>query len=155
MKLATAARPWRVVNASISGETTAGGAGAHRGTCSRVTARRRSSSSSARTTLRGLDLTLTERNLRDMVRRSKEEGARVLMLGIQVPPNYGRAYTERFGATFARVAQAEKVPLVPFFLDGVAQRPELFQPDRIHPTEQAQPRILENVWPTLSRLLQH
>ena len=105
--------------------------------------------------LRGLDLTLTERNLRDMVRRSKAEGARVLMLGIQVPPNYGRAYTERFGATFARVAQAEQVPLVPFFLDGVAQRPELFQADRIHPTEQAQPRILENVWPSLSRLLQH
>ena len=150
-----AARPWRVVNASISGETTAGGAGR----IADLLARHRPAAVvielGANDALRGLDLTLTERNLRDMVRRSKAEGARVLMLGIQVPPNYGRAYTERFGATFARVAQAEQVPLVPFFLDGVAQRPELFQADRIHPTEQAQPRILENVWPSLSRLLQH
>jgi len=154
-RLAAASRPWRVVNASISGETTAGGAGR----IADLLARHRPAAVvielGANDALRGLDLTLTERNLRDMVRRSKAEGARVLMLGIQVPPNYGRAYTERFGATFARVAQAEQVPLVPFFLDGVAQRPELFQADRIHPTEQAQPRILENVWPSLSRLLQH
>ena len=72
---------------------------------------------------------------------------------MQVPPNYGRANTDAFAALFRNVAEREKASLLPFFLDGVADRPELFQPDRIHPNESAQARMLENVWPALRPLL--
>lgn len=84
---------------------------------------------------------------------SREAGARALLLGMRVPPNYGRGYAERFAGLYDSVARAEKVPLVPFFLDGVGERLEFFQADRIHPNEQAQPQLLENVWPALRRLL--
>jgi len=103
--------------------------------------------------LRGLDLVATERNLREIARLSRRAGARVLILGMMVPPNYGRRYGEQFSGIFARVAADEKAALVPFFLEGVAERIELFQPDRIHPTAQAQPMMLDNVWPALERLL--
>ena len=101
----------------------------------------------------GLALAATEDNLAVMARQSREAGARVLLLGMQVPPNYGRAYTDAFAALFRSVADREKAALLPFFLDGVAERPELFQPDRIHPNEAAQSRLLDNVWPALRPLL--
>jgi acyl-CoA thioesterase-1 len=103
--------------------------------------------------LRGLPLVGTEQNLRDMVRAAKAAGARPLLLGMQMPPNYGRVYAEQFAAVYRRVADAEKVPLVPFFLDGFGDKIDYFQPDRIHPAEKAQPLMLDNVWPTLSRML--
>ncbi|GIX25166.1 MAG: arylesterase [Caldimonas sp.] len=145
-----------VINASISGDTSAGGR-------SRLPALLRQHRPThvvielgGNDALRGLPLEATQRNLTEMVRMSRQAGARVLLVGIQVPPNYGRAYTERFAAVFEHVASTEKVPLVPFLLRGVADVPEaakFFQPDRIHPNEAAQPVLLDNVWPALRRLL--
>ena len=106
--------------------------------------------------LRGLPLQSTEANLTAMAQAARKAGARVLLVGMQVPPNYGADYTRRFAALFHTVAQAQKAALVPFLLQGVADGPEptkLFQADRIHPTAQAQPTMLENVWPALKKLL--
>jgi len=106
--------------------------------------------------LRGLPLQSTEANLTAMAQAARKAGARVLLVGMQVPPNYGADYTRRFAALFHSVAQAQKAALVPFLLQGVADGPEptkLFQADRIHPTAQAQPTMLENVWPALKKLL--
>ena len=106
--------------------------------------------------LRGLPLELTADNLGAMTQAAQKAGARVLLVGMQVPPNYGASYTQRFANTFAQVAQAEKAALVPFLLKGVADGKDplaLFQADRIHPNEQAQATLLANVWPVLQPLL--
>ena len=91
-----------------------------------------------------------------MARASQAAGAKVLIVGMQVPPNYGSDYTRRFEAVFAKVAGATKAPLVPFLLKGVADSPDaamLFQADRIHPAAVAQTKMLDNVWPELKKLL--
>lgn len=146
-------RPYAVANASISGETTAGG----RSRIDELLARHRPAvvviELGANDALRGLDLSSTEANLTEMVRAAKRAGARPLLVGMMMPPNYGRSYGERFRDLFAKVARAERVALAPFLLDGVADRVELFQADRIHPNEQAQARMLENVWGALRPLL--
>lgn len=142
-----------VVNASISGETTSGG----RTRLPELLARHKPSvviiELGGNDALRGLALGATEANLADMARASRQAGAQVLLLGMMMPPNYGRAYAEAFAASFKRVATQEKTALHPFFLERIADRIEYFQADRIHPTEQAQPLLLETVWPELSRLL--
>lgn len=145
--------PWQVVNASISGETTAGGRTRIAALLERHGPAVVVIELGGNDALRGLDLGATEANLAAMTRAARQAGARVLLLGMQVPPNYGRAYTDAFAALFRNVAEREKAALLPFFLDGVADRPELFQPDRIHPNESAQSRMLENVWPALRPLL--
>jgi len=89
-----------------------------------------------------------------MVQRSQQAGVKVLLIGMRIPPNYGLDYTEKFFQVFGKVANQHQVPLVPFFLEGVAQRPELFQDDRIHPNAAAQSIMLNNVWPKLKPLLQ-
>ena len=147
---------WRVVNASISGETTSGGR-------NRLPALLKTHQPElvlielgGNDALRGMPLDSTRDNLRTMARAARSAGARVVVVGMQVPPNYGRRYGEDFAALFARVAREESAALVPFLLRGVADIPEaesLFQPDRIHPTAQAQPRMLDNVWPVLQPLL--
>ncbi|MEN9904752.1 MAG: hypothetical protein RLZZ555_1317 [Pseudomonadota bacterium] len=147
---------WQVVNASISGDTTSGGR-------SRLPALLKQHSPAlvvielgGNDALRGLPLDLTRENLAAMVRMAREAGARVLLLGMQIPPNYGRQHAEQFRRVYAEVARAEQAALLPFFLAGVADGPNpiaLFQADRIHPNEAAQPRMLDNVWPELSRLL--
>ena len=107
--------------------------------------------------LRGLPLPSTEDNLTQMARASQAAGAKVLLVGIQVPPNYGTDYTRRFGEVFPKVAAATKSALVPFLLKNVADAPDaanLFQADRIHPLAVAQPRMLDNVWPELRKLIQ-
>lgn len=148
--------PWRVVNASISGDTTSGG----RARLPALLQQHRPAAVvielGGNDALRGLPLASTEANLVAMTRAAKAAGARVLLVGMQVPPNYGRQYTQDFERLFARAAQAEKVALVPFLLAGVADGPDpvaLFQPDRIHPKAEAQPRMLDNVWPALRKLL--
>jgi acyl-CoA thioesterase-1 len=88
-----------------------------------------------------------------MVEASSKAGARVLLVGVRIPPNYGRDYGERFFATFADVARERKVALAPFLLDGFAEQQEFFQADRIHPTQAAQAKMLANVWPHLQPLL--
>jgi acyl-CoA thioesterase I len=145
-----------VVNASISGDTTSGGR-------SRLPALLKTHRPAVvvielggNDALRGLPLAMTQSNITEMTRAAKAAGAKVLIAGMQVPPNYGRKYTDDFAALFATVARAERVALVPFLLDGVANVPNadaLFQADRIHPKAEAHPRILENLWPVLRPLL--
>jgi len=103
--------------------------------------------------LRGLPIPAMQDNLAAMIETSLAGGAAVLLIGIRVPPNYGRDYSERFRASFAALARKYKVGLVPFLLDGFADSLDYFQADRIHPTAAAQPRMLENVWPALRQLL--
>ncbi len=146
----------KVVNASISGDTSSGGR-------SRLAALLKTHKPSVvvielggNDALRGLPLDMTEGNLTAMTQAAKKAGARVLLLGMQVPPNYGGAYGATFSGLFNKVAKAEKVALMPFFLAGVADVPDVaaqFQADRIHPNEQAQAKMLANVWPELKKLL--
>ncbi|MBU1442844.1 MAG: arylesterase [Gammaproteobacteria bacterium] len=145
-----------VVNASISGDTTSGGKARLAGLLAAHKPTLVVLELGANDALRGLPLADTEKNLTDMTRAAQAAGAQVLIVGIQVPPNYGGDYTRRFSALFDSVARATKAPLVPFLLKGVADAPDaasLFQADRIHPNAAAQPTILENVWPALRKLL--
>jgi len=146
----------QVVNASISGETTSGGVSrlprlltAHRPSHVIVEL-------GANDALRGLPLAGTRSNLSKMVREVKAAGAKALVIGMRVPPNYGRRYADDFAALFTRVAKDEGAGLVPFLLRGVADVPQaelLFQSDRLHPTAQAQSVMLDNVWVVLKPLL--
>lgn len=152
-RLAAEAPEHEVVNASISGETTSGGA-------SRLPALLAEHQPAivilelgGNDALRGLQMSMTENNLRTMTQAARRQGAQVVIVGMQIPPNYGRAYTESFRKLFASVAEEEDAALVPFLLEGIATDPDMFQPDRIHPAEQAQPALLENVWPVLRPLL--
>jgi acyl-CoA thioesterase-1 len=103
--------------------------------------------------LRGMLPNQLQQNLASMIDRSRDAGAKVLLLGMQLPPNYGARYTKAFAEVYGQLAQDKKVPLVPFFLEGVGGVPELMQADGIHPAAVAQGKLLENVWPTLKPLL--
>ena len=148
--------PASVVNASISGDTTSGGR-------SRLPALLKKHGPThvlielgGNDALRRLPMNTIEMNLSDMTWAARESGARVLLVGIKVPANYGRAYNDSFAAMYEKVSSTLKVPLVPFILKGVADVPQagsLFQADRIHPNEQAQSTLLDNVWPSLKALL--
>ena len=147
----------RVVNASISGDTTSGG----RSRLPALLAQHKPThvilELGGNDALRGLPLNMTRDNLATMARASKAAGARVVVSGMQMPPNYGRKYAEDFAAMFATVAKAEVAALVPFLLKGVADiadsEEKMFQADRIHPNVSAHPIILGNVWPVLMPLL--
>lgn len=144
--------PARVVNASVSGDTTSGGR-------SRLPALLKSHQPThvilelgANDALRGLALKNTEDNLAWMTEQAQKAGAKVTLVGMQVPPNYGARYGEQFAGVFPAVARKYGTALVPFLLEGVADDPDptrWFQADRIHPSAQAQPRLLANVWPVL------
>jgi len=145
-----------IVNASISGETTSGGR-------SRLAALLTTHKPAwvvvelgANDALRGLPLTMTHDNLTAITRSIRTSGAQVVIVGMQLPPNYGRRYGQEFAGLFAQVAQAEGAALVPFMFKGVADAPNaeaLFQADRIHPKAEAHPTILANIWPVLRPLL--
>ena len=146
----------QVVNASISGDTTSGGRSRLPTLLTQHKPTHVVIELGGNDALRGLPLAMTRSNLTAMVRAAKDAGAKVLLAGMQVPPNYGRSYSEQFTQMFAQVAKAEGAALVPFLLAGVADGPNaqaLFQGDRIHPTAQAHPTILANVWPVLRPLL--
>jgi acyl-CoA thioesterase-1 len=143
-----------VVNASISGDTSSGGKArlapllqTHRPDVFVLEL-------GSNDALRGLSLAETENNLNAMLTAAKNGKARTVLVGMQIPPNYGTVYTRQFAQLFDKVAKAHKSALVPFLLDGVAQQPSLFQADRLHPNEQAQAMLLDNVWPHLKPLLQ-
>jgi acyl-CoA thioesterase I len=155
-RLAAQQIPATVVNASISGDTTSGG----RSRLEPLLARHKPAvvviELGGNDALRGLPLAMTEENLSQMTQMAQRAGAKVLLVGMQVPPNYGADYADRFAAVYAKVARTHKAALVPFLLAGVADAPDptaLFQADRIHPREAAHPRILDNVWPELKKLL--
>ncbi|WP_310390263.1 arylesterase [Roseateles sp.] len=148
--------PQQVLNASISGDTTAGGRARLGALLQQHKPKVVIIELGGNDALRGLPLASSHENLTAMTRAAKAAGARVLLLGMQVPPNYGASYGREFAGLFERVAKAEKVALVPFLLKGVADRPDAldwFQPDRIHPQAKAHPVMLELVWPNLRPLL--
>lgn len=146
----------KVVNASISGDTTSGGR-------SRLPVLLKQHQPThvvielgGNDALRGLPLQMTEDNLSKMTQAAQQAGARVLLVGMQIPPNFGTDYANRFSGLFGKVAKQHKASLVPFFLQGVADAADplkLFQADRIHPREEAQPLMLDNVWPELKKML--
>ena len=155
-RLAQEKIPAKVVNASISGDTTAGG----RARLPALLAQHRPTQVilelGGNDALRGLPLSGTQDNLAQMTQAAQKAGARVLLVGMQVPPNYGGDYTRRFSAVFAEVAKQYRAGLVPFLLEGIADAPDarsLFQADGIHPRAEAHARMLDNVWPELKKLL--
>lgn len=145
-----------VVNASISGDTTSGGRARLASLLKQHQPTHVVLELGGNDALRGLPIQNTEDNLTQMTKAAQAAGAKVLIVGIQVPPNYGGDYLKRFEAIFQKVATTTKAAVVPFLLRGVADGPDaanLFQPDRIHPVAAAQPRMLDNVWPELKKLL--
>ncbi|MDQ1833540.1 arylesterase [Massilia sp. CCM 9029] len=136
-----------IVNASISGETTSGG----RARLPALLTQHKPDivviELGANDGLRGLPVPAAETNMRTMIELAQKNKARVLLVGMRIPPNYGRDYTERFFGMYKSLSTQYKAPLVPFMLDGVADKPALFQPDRLHPNAQAHPVILANIWP--------
>ena len=145
-KLHKESSPWIVFNASISGETSSGG-------LSRLPKLLEQKKPGivllelgANDALRGLSIQESEKNLRKMIQLSKSSGAKVLLFGMQIPPNYGQDYTKQFEKLYPQLAHQERVELLPFFLKGVAADINLFQADRIHPNEKAQNILFKNLW---------
>ena len=149
-------RDWRVLNASISGDTTAGGRARLPGLLKKHQPAIVIIELGGNDALRGLPLDATEANLLAMTQAAQKAGARVLLAGMQAPPNYGADYTRRFAGIYPRIARQTGAALAPFLLAGVADQPDAlahFQPDRIHPKAEAHPAILNNVWEPLHKLL--
>jgi acyl-CoA thioesterase-1 len=145
--------PWRIVNASVSGETTAGG-------LRRIAEDLKRHQPSvvvivlgANDALRGQPVAGMRSNLEQMIRLTRKARAEPVLVGLMIPPNYGIDYADQFRDMYRDIAAKGRIPLVPFLLEGIADKPELFQADQLHPTAAAQPRIADNVWPALAPLL--
>ena len=149
-KLKNDRNPWTVFNASISGETTSGGLARLPRLLEQKNPGIVMIELGANDALRGLPLADTAGNLRQMIQMSKKSGAKVVLFGMQIPPNYGQNYTTSFKTLYVSLAKEESIKLIPFFLEGVATKSELFQADRIHPNEAAQKILFQNVWEALS-----
>ncbi|HEX7034545.1 MAG TPA: arylesterase [Pseudomonadales bacterium] len=145
---------WRVINASVSGETTAGGLARLPDALERHQPDVVIIELGGNDGLRGYPIASIRDNLSRMVALARDAGCRVLLVGMQIPPNYGPRYTRAFVEVFAEVAEEHDVPLVPFLLEDVALRPGLMQADGIHPTAEAQEMLLDTVWPHLAPLLE-
>lgn len=152
-RLAKERADYSVVNASISGETTSGGAAR----LGRALEQHKPAvvilALGANDGLRGLPVAQMKQNLGAMAKAAKDSGARVLIAGMRMPPNYGPDYASAFDGAFVEVAKANRAALLPFLLKGMADKPELFLADRLHPAEAAQPILLDNVWKALRPLL--
>ena len=148
----TAIRKHRVINASISGETTAGGRSRLAGLLGQHRPQIVIVELGANDGLRGLSLNTMRDNLTGMLTQIRQTGARAILVGMRLPPNYG-AYAIDFGQHFTTIAQQTKTPLVPFLLDRLEQGPTHFLADGLHPTREAQPIILDNIWPALQPML--
>jgi acyl-CoA thioesterase-1 len=142
-----------VANASVSGDTSAGGAARLGAALERHRPAVVVLELGGNDGLRGLPAAEMKRNLSAMIEQSTKSGARVLLVGMKIPPNYGPDYTAAFDAVYADLAKRHKIALVPFLMEDFADQPDLFQPDRIHPAEAAQPLMLERVWKALQPLL--
>lgn len=143
----------QVVNASISGDTSAGGLARLPTLLAQHQPELVIIELGGNDGLRGQAPGQLQQNLAGMVQQSQKAGAKVLILGMRLPPNYGQRYTTAFAEVFPKVAEEYGAALVPFMLEGVAGVPSMMQSDGIHPTTAAQPRLLDNVWPTLKPLL--
>ncbi|MCJ1884387.1 arylesterase [Pseudomonas sp. LA21] len=144
---------YKVVNASISGDTSAGGLARLPALLSEQKPKLVVIELGGNDGLRGMAPAQLQQNLSGMVEQSRKAGAQVLLLGMKLPPNYGQRYTDAFARVFEAVAQEQKIVLVPFFLDGVGGVPGMMQADGIHPAVAAQPKLLDNLWPALKPLL--
>jgi acyl-CoA thioesterase-1 len=144
---------WRVVNASVSGETTAGGLRRIAEDLKRHKPAIVVIELGANDALRGQPVAGIRSNLEKMIRLARQARAEPVLVGLMIPPNYGIDYAEQFRALYGDLARRERTPLVPFLLEGIADKPEMFQRDQLHPTAQAQRRIADNVWPALEPLL--
>ena len=142
-----------VVNASISGETSGGGASRIQKTLQQHKPSIVVLELGANDGLRGLPVLQMKQNLAKIIDQAHKSGARVLLVGMKLPPNYGPDYTAAFESAFGELAKRYKTALIPFLLEDFAEKPELFQPDRVHPTEAAQPLMMERVWKALRPLL--
>ncbi len=142
-----------VVNASISGETTSGGRARLPALMAQYHPDIVVIELGANDGLRGLPVAAADANFRAMLTLTQHDKAQVLLLGMRLPPNYGREYTERYYGLYGKLAKDFKTSLVPFMLAGVADKPQLFQPDRLHPLAVAHPLILTNIWPQFSALI--
>jgi acyl-CoA thioesterase-1 len=152
-RLAAAGTDTDVVNASISGETTAGGRRRIEALLERHRPQVVIVELGANDGLRGIRIPIIRDNLSAIVAACKQHGAKTLLIGLRIPPNYGRDYTEKFHALFGEISARYKTSLVPFMLDGFAEDRSLFQEDGIHPTSEAQPLILQTVYKQLKPLL--
>ncbi len=152
-KLADEAPHWHVVNASVSGETTSSGLRRILPTLLEHQPAIVILELGANDGLRGIGVSETTRNLKSMIEACRRSRAKVVLVGMRIPPNYGPKYTKDFSAMFPDLAKRYKTGLVPFLLDGVAGNPALIQPDGLHPIAKAQPRLLQNVWPELKVLI--
>lgn len=142
-----------VVNASVSGETTSGGRTRLPALLAKYHPALVVIELGANDGLRGLPVAAAENNLRAMTAAAQQDGAKVVLIGMRMPPNYGRDYTEKFFAMYGTLSKEVKVPLVPFMLEGVADKPALIQADGLHPLAAAHPTILANIWPTVEKTL--
>jgi acyl-CoA thioesterase-1 len=152
-RIARAGLPWHVVNASVSGETTAGGLRRLPEDLKRHQPSVALIELGANDALRGQPVKAIRSNLEQMIRLARAAHAEPVLVGIMIPPNYGIDYATEFRDVYADVARRNKVKLVPFLLEGLVDKPEMFQADQLHPTAAAQARIVDNVWPTLEPLL--
>ncbi|MBU9617841.1 arylesterase [Burkholderia multivorans] len=152
-RLATERIDYSVANASVSGDTTSGGRARLPAVLQRLKPSIVVVELGANDALRGVPLATTEQNLRDIVADARRAHAKVVLVGMYVPSNYGPDYTQKFHAVYTRLSKELGVPLVPFLLAGIENKPDMFQSDQIHPTQQAQRVLLDNVWPTLKPLL--
>lgn len=146
-------RRWHVVNASISGETSAGGLARLPQLLQQYRPDVVLIELGGNDALQGLSLKALATNLQEMADKAKAAGSRVILVGMQVPPNYGPAYAQKFERLFAKVAGQADAPLVPFLMDGFGDDPTWFQADGIHPLARAHPRMLDNVWSVLRKML--
>jgi len=140
-----------IVNASVSGETTSGGRSRLPALLTRHKPALVVIELGANDGLRGLPVAAAQANLKAMADTAGKSGAKVMLVGMRIPPNYGRDYSEKFYAMYGTLSRELKAPLVPFMLDGVAEKTEMFQPDRLHPLAEAHPTILNNIWPVLEK----
>lgn len=144
---------YSVANASISGDTTSGGRARMPELIQRLKPSIVIVELGANDALRGVPLSTTEDNLRTIIEQAQQGHAKVVLVGMYVPSNYGPAYTQRFHAMYGTIAHDMNTRLVPFLLAGIENRPDMFQADQLHPTQEAQPVLLDNVWPVLAPLL--
>ena len=152
-KLAQTKSDWKVVNLSVSGETTAGGLSRLPAVLEEHRPELMLLELGANDGLRGTSLKAMSSNLEQMIQQAQKKNVNVLLFEMMIPPNYGPVYTQKFTRIFHDLGKQYTVPVAPFFLNGVAGHPELNQPDGIHPTAEAQPKIFENVWPYIKTAL--
>lgn len=143
-----------VINASISGETSSGGTARLQPLLDKYQPEVVILELGGNDGLRGYPVTTLRAQLQQAIDLSRQQGAHVLLVGMQIPPNYGARYSRLFSETYPTLAKQNQIALVPFLLDGVAGLPEMMQPDGIHPTAAGQPQMLDNVWPALQDVLQ-